>query len=306
MRKTALIEVRTVNAKEPIANLAAGASERLRSSDALGWSGFGAELVGIGAGAHRVPAMNAHRVGVHVGPPVAAHCQCDGRRMSRLQSQGDADVIPAGYDGVWSDDADCTILRIAFSAEFAQPTLAALERRGTSAQIRPRFQWRDPRFQHLAWALRAELEAPQASDTLYAESLCVAMIVRLAEGADNSDTKASPPALPRHLALRVIDYIDAHLDASLTLAELAQVAGLSVPHFKALFRASFAMPVHRYVVEKRVERAQTLLLQGRLPASRIALDCGFAHASHMAAWMKRTLGVTPREIARAAAQRVDE
>lgn len=298
-----------MNANDPTMSLAAGASERLRSSDTLGWSGFDAELVGIGAGAHRVPAMDAHRVGVHVGAPVAAHCRCDGRRMSRLQSHGDADVIPAGYDGVWSDDADCTILRIAFSNAFAQRTLAELDRRGASARIRPRFQWRDPRFQHLAWALRAELEAPLASDALYAESLCVAMIVRLANGDDSdnsSDTKASPPQLARHVALRVIDYIEAHLDTRLTLAELAQVAGYSVPHFKALFRATFTVPVHRYVVEKRVERAKLLLLQGRLPANRVALECGFAHASHMASWMKRTLGVTPREIVRSAATRASE
>jgi AraC family transcriptional regulator len=102
--------------------------------------------------------------------------------------------------------------------------------------------------------------------------------------------------LARRVAMRVIDYIDAHLDTSLTLAELADVADLSVPHFKVLFRATFDRPVHRYVIEKRIERAKTLLMQGTLPISRIALDCGFAHASHMAHWMKRTLGVTPKEI----------
>jgi AraC family transcriptional regulator len=49
-------------------------------------------------------------------------------------------------------------------------------------------------------------------------------------------------------------------------------------------------------VERRVERAKRLLSRGDLTASQIALDCGFAHASHMAHWMKRTLGVTPRDI----------
>ncbi|WP_144154719.1 helix-turn-helix domain-containing protein, partial [Paraburkholderia sp. BCC1885] len=104
------------------------------------------------------------------------------------------------------------------------------------------------------------------------------------------------PALNRSAAMRVVDYIDAHLDRSLTLAELAEVAGLSVPHFKLLFRRTFGTPVHRFVVEKRVERAKRLLLQGKLPVSQVALDCGFAHASHMAHWMKRMLGVTPREV----------
>jgi AraC family transcriptional regulator len=59
------------------------------------------------------------------------------------------------------------------------------------------------------------------------------------------------------------------------------------------------MPVHQYVVQRRVERARTLLLQGRLSASQVALETGFAHQSHMAHWMNRLLGVTPRELARA-------
>jgi len=43
-----------------------------------------------------------------------------------------------------------------------------------------------------------------------------------------------------------------------------------------------------------------LLLQGRLTASQIALDAGFAHQSHMAHWMGRLLGMTPRELAKSA------
>ncbi|SPB17690.1 AraC family transcriptional regulator [Caballeronia novacaledonica] len=272
------------------------ARTRLRSSEHLDWSGFGAELVLVAAGAHRVAAMDEHRVGVHVGAPVTAHCRCDGQRMSRVQTQGDADVIPAGLDGEWADDADCTILRIGFTDEFARRTLSQIGTRGASARIMPRFQWRDARFQHLAWALRAELEAERASDALYAESLCVAMIVRLAHADDAFATRSSTPMLTRRLAMRITDYIDAHLDARLTLAELAEVAGLSVPHFKVLFRATFGAPVHRYVVAQRIERAKRLLAQGHMTVSGIALECGFAHASHMAYWMKRTLGVTPREI----------
>jgi AraC family transcriptional regulator len=293
MRKTASLEVRTVSAIAPFSSPRVGIRERLCSSDHLGWSGFGAELIGISAGVHRVPAADEHRIGMHVGSPVTAHCRCDGQRLSRVQVQGDVDVIPAGLDGQWSDDADCTILRVTFTEEFAQRTLSQLGGRGAHSQIRPRFQWRDPRFQHLAWALRSELEAVHASDALYAESLCVAMIVRLANGDEALDTRSAKKVLTRNSAMRVVEYIEAHLDAPLTLAELAHVAGISVPHFKVLFRETFNVPVHRYVVEKRVERAKLLLLQGKLAVSQIALDCGFAHASHMAHWMKRILGVTP-------------
>ncbi|MCC8404488.1 AraC family transcriptional regulator [Paraburkholderia sp. MMS20-SJTN17] len=285
-----------MNAVTPIPALAPHSGSRtvVRTSRALGWQGFGAELVNVSAGLHRLPAFRHHRVGVHVGAPVTAHCVCDAQRLTRIQAHGDADVIPAGLEGQWSDDAACTIFSIWFAEDFAQRTLEQLALKPADAQLRPRLQIRDARFQHLAWALRAELEAHDASDPLYAESLCTAMLVRLI-GAEPAPGNRRRTLAPR-TAARVIEFIDAHLDQRLTLDDLAAQAQLSVPHFKALFRDTLGVPVHRYVVQRRVERARTLLLQGSFSTSQIALDTGFAHQSHMAYWMSRLLGVTPREL----------
>jgi AraC family transcriptional regulator len=269
----------------------------LQTSARLGWQGFGADLIGIGAGVHRIPALKHHRVGIHVGAPVKAHCLCNERRHIRLQSHGDADVIPAGLDGQWSDESDCTIFSVWIDDALAQKTFERMELRANAAQIRPRFQMRDPRFQHLAWALRAELEADDASDPLYAESVCMAMIVRLIGAEPMLERKRTSTLAPR-LAARVIEFIEGNLAQRLTLADLAALADLSVPHFKVLFRETLGMPVHQYVVQRRVERAHDLLLEGRLSTSQVALETGFAHQSHMAHWMNRLLGVTPRAVVR--------
>jgi AraC family transcriptional regulator len=45
-----------------------------------------------------------------------------------------------------------------------------------------------------------------------------------------------------------------------------------------------------------VERARLRLLEGRDSVTAIALDCGFAHSSHMARWMRRLLGLSPSQI----------
>jgi AraC family transcriptional regulator len=286
-----------MNAAIPVPVPHSGSRTSLRSSAGLGWNGFGAELVSVAAGVHRIPALQHHRVGIHVGTPVKARCLCNERRHVRLQSPGDTDVIPAGLDGQWADESSCTIFSVWFADAFARRTLEQMELRGNRAEIRPQFQKRDPRFQHLAWALRAELEADDASDPLYAESLATAMIVRLLEEAPPLEGKRSK-RLAARMAARVVEFIEGNLDQRLTLAELAALADLSVPHFKVLFRETLGMPVHQYVVQRRVERARTLLLQGRLSASQVALETGFAHQSHMAHWMNRLLGVTPRELAR--------
>ena len=103
-------------------------------------------------------------------------------------------------------------------------------------------------------------------------------------------------ALPAWRLRHVIDYIDAHLDQDLTLAELAAVAGFSPSHFKALFRQATGTPVHRFVLERRVERARLHLLEGRLSVTEVALETGFAHPSHMARWMRRLLGLSPSQV----------
>jgi AraC family transcriptional regulator len=283
-----------MNAVTPLPQPHSGSRIALRSSKMLGWTGFGADLVKVSAGLHRMPAFQHHRVGVHVGAPVRARCLCNERRHVRLQAHGDADVIPAGLGGQWSDETACTIFSVWIGEDFWRRTVEQLALKSADAQLRPQFQMRDPRFQHLAWALRAELEANDASDPLYAESLGTAMVVRLIGGAPRLDDKRRTLA-PR-TAARVIEFIEAHLDQRLTLSDLAALADLSVPHFKVLFRETLGMPVHRYVVQRRVERAKMLLLEGKLSASRIALDTGFAHQSHMAHWMGRLLGVRPREL----------
>ncbi|WP_454873845.1 helix-turn-helix domain-containing protein [Paraburkholderia xenovorans] len=286
---------------QPQSQSHSGSRVVLRSSRLLGWQDFGAELVNVSAGLHRMPAFRYHRVGVHVGAPVRARCMCNERRHSRIQAHGDADVIPAGLEGQWSDEAACTIFSVWIGEAFARRTVEQLSLKSADAQLRPQFQLRDPRFQYLAWALRAELEADEASDPLYAESLCTAMVVRLIGAAPAPGGNRQRRTLAPRTAARVIEFIEAHLDQRLTLSELAALAGLSVPHFKVLFRETLGMPVHRYVVQRRVERARTLLLQGKLNASQIALDTGFAHQSHMAHWMGRLLGVTPRELLRSVA-----
>lgn len=97
---------------------------------------------------------------------------------------------------------------------------------------------------------------------------------------------------------RLLAHIEANLDGDLSLAALADVAGMSPSHLKALSRATLGEPVHRYVVRQRVARARALLEAGGLSLAQVALEAGFSHQSHMARWMRRILGTTPAALAR--------
>jgi len=150
---------------------------------------------------------------------------------------------------------------------------------------------RDARIAGLAWALEAEQRAELPAGPLFVDSVATALAVHLL--GLYGQVEGSPD--DRRLR-RVLDYVEAHLDRRLTLGALAEIAGISAAHLRVWFKARTGQPVHRYVVRRRVERARVLLQQGALAASEIALRAGFAHQTHMARWLRRELGVTPREL----------
>lgn len=244
-----------------------------------------------------------HGLGIHCSPPVNADCSCDGQRMRRVQKPGDIDIVPAGVNGSWEDDADCQILRVGILPSYLDRVAQELGRNVDRFQLSTRFQLRDTRIEAIGLAIRADLEAEIPSDPLYIDLLANALAVRLIEIASGGYSKEAVRGQPKLSArqLRVLtEYIESNLDQSLHLADLAKVAGVSITRLKILFRNSTSVPVHQYVIRRRVEYARILLTTTARPASEVALSAGFSHQSHMASTMRRILGVTPGEIARQA------
>jgi len=94
----------------------------------------------------------------------------------------------------------------------------------------------------------------------------------------------------------VLSYIEDNVGEDISLSEIAAVSGLSVSHFKRLFRESVGLPVHQYLIRRRLERAKELLAEGKLSISQIAIETGFAHQSHLARHMRRVFGISPRTL----------
>ncbi|WP_437786636.1 helix-turn-helix domain-containing protein [Sorangium sp. So ce1097] len=249
------------------------------------------EVLTTPAGVVSLEATDDHRIKVHAGPPVRG--SCGAHRF--LYTRGDVDVLPAGYSDVWEEDDAGTSLILRLPASLLRRAATDTGRDPDAAGLDPRHQVKDPQIEHIAWALDAERMAGYPSGLLYTESLGLALAVHLLGRA------AAPARLPRGLSKqqlrRVTAYIEEHLDRNLSLDRLAGVAGISASHLKTLFKRSTGVPVHEYVVQRRVERARALLVRGDMPASQVAIEAGFAHQSHMARCMRRVLGVTPSALA---------
>jgi AraC family transcriptional regulator len=93
---------------------------------------------------------------------------------------------------------------------------------------------------------------------------------------------------------RALAFIDAHLGAGLTLPRIARALEVSPHHFAHLFKRTTGVAPHRYVMQRRVEKAKELLLATDLPIAAIAYDVGCASQSHFCALFHRATGVTPQ------------
>jgi AraC family transcriptional regulator len=153
----------------------------------------------------------------------------------------------------------------------------------------------DPGLTSLVSSMVREYESGSLSGRLYAESLSLAFAARLNGMArENGGRYLAEEGLGRHRAKLVRDFIDASLAEDLSVADLAHLVGISPSRFATLFRSSFSMPVHRYVVNRRIERAICLLSMDSYRNADIAAACGFASESHFSDVFKRITGTTPR------------
>ena len=78
--------------------------------------------------------------------------------------------------------------------------------------------------------------------------------------------------------------------------ELAALTNRSLTSFKKEFKGIFGMPPHRWIVEKRLERARMLLISTNKTVSEVGTECGFANISHFIKLFKRRFGTTPKTL----------
>ncbi|HVJ53333.1 MAG TPA: AraC family transcriptional regulator [Aliidongia sp.] len=258
--------------------------------------GFDLMLFSGSAGVFERPATPEHLLALHASGPVLASCRCDGRHDRRVQRRGDIDIVPAGLPGTWEEDGPSTVFAIALPPSLLATAAESLGIHADRIEIAPQLHLRDPMIEHIGWALQADYEAGHPGGGLLAESLGLALSAHLVRRYAAGPVYRQGLSKPQRR--RVLDFIDTHLDQDLPLVGLASIAGVSASHFKALFRQSLGMPVHQYVIQRRVERAKTLLLDSDMAMSEVALAAGFAHQSHMASCMRRLLGAAPSEVRR--------
>jgi AraC family transcriptional regulator len=205
-------------------------------------------------------------------------------------------VMPAGHESNWVVNGAIRLAHLYVSEEqFALGCVRLLDREPRELQLHEATFLDDP-LQAARFHGLIALDWQEPGERLLASSLGQAIIdhallgqVGLRQGVRLTGGLA--PHQRRHL----VDYIEAHLDQPLTLDELALRCHLSSYHFARMFRTSFALPPHRYVLARRLARGCQWLRDSDLPLGQVALLCGFASASHFSNRFRAALGATPSD-----------
>jgi AraC family transcriptional regulator len=146
---------------------------------------------------------------------------------------------------------------------------------------------RDPLAELLS---RTLVESGGVDNGLYAESVGQTLVMHVAR---MERPQSTVNVLPKWRLKRVREHIDAHLDETLSLADLAAVAGLSRMHFAAQFRAATGYRPHDYLLYERIEKSKTILSSTDMPLAEVALTVGFQAQAHFTTVFKRITGETP-------------
>jgi AraC family transcriptional regulator len=94
---------------------------------------------------------------------------------------------------------------------------------------------------------------------------------------------------------RIIDeYVDANLEWKITCADLAREVELPLRAIFDAVKIRTGYSLYRFVLEKRIKRAQEMLAQSNVTIGEIAVACGFCSQQHLTSTFSRKLGVTPQ------------
>lgn len=93
---------------------------------------------------------------------------------------------------------------------------------------------------------------------------------------------------------RMVAWMARHLDAEVTLADLAAIAGVSSWHCVRLFREVHGVPPITYLRLLRLHRARTLLQSSDMGVRQIARAVGYAKVQHFTRMFTHAVGMSPR------------
>jgi AraC family transcriptional regulator len=272
--------------------------EPLAASDRRQWAGLAALRYRYQPpnGAFQPP-LTHHSLLLFMHTPREFEARSEGISRVVPPPAGSILMVPAGRPARWRWGSHSDSLHV-----FLEPGLVARVAEGAfgldpaRVSLPPLDGLHLPPLRDALLAVNDELTADAGGGRLAAESLATLLAVHLLRNATAPRplTRRTYGALPQRQLRAVVEYVEEHLDAGLTLEQMSAAAHLSPYHFARRFKAATGLPPHQYVLARRVERARQLLQGGGdFSLAEVAASAGFSDQSQLTRHFKRLAGVTP-------------
>lgn len=136
-------------------------------------------------------------------------------------------------------------------------------------------------MEELLRAIAAQLDRHTALQKLYASRESVAFPIPASPIAklqpDDHQTSSDP------LLDRVFNFIDANYHLPITLTDVARAVGYSPAYLTSLIGRQTGQTVNRWIIDRRMTAARSLLLETDEVIEQIATQVGYHHAVHFSA-----------------------
>lgn len=275
----------------------------LAASDGLGWNGVALRAYHYTGLDVDVPPLTDFVVVSYRHGSTPMQRRFEGKWTKTRCTPGDASLLTRSQRSHWCWTDDLDVSHVYLSERLVSGVAnEMLERSVAEVRLRDVLKTVDPVVTSCVDAITREAEQRAPGSGLYVEALGTQLAVHLLRhyAAVTFREPAATAALSPVQCRRIAEYVDERLQESLSLQTLASVAQLGVWNFARRFRQSFGRAPHAYVVERRVERARTLLEDGRLSVKEVAFACGFADQAHLTRVFQARLHTTPAAFRRSA------
>jgi AraC family transcriptional regulator len=245
------------------------------------------------------PALDHHYIVQHLGGGKRVKRHFDGESICEVVDSGSLTIVPAGSYFKWVTQGPIEFAHLYLSPALLAHAASRLDR-GSAVTLIDRVGCRDPLLEALYHAMLVENRSPLHAEPLYLDSLLETFLLRLLRDHSTMARVEIPgrEMLPKHRLRRVQEFIEARLECSITLADLAEIAGGSVYHFSRAFKNTVGDSPYQYVLRCRTERAKVFLNTTDLPLAEIATACGFRNTLHLSKTFARIIGIAPTRFRR--------
>ena len=114
------------------------------------------------------------------------------------------------------------------------------------------------------------------------------------EVAPQKTSAAAVIGIRNEKLIRIVEYLERHLDEDFNLDEVASVFGISRRQMERLFSRYLSTTPKQHLMSIRLHRARSLMAETNLTVSEISAACGFGSPSHFSRRFRDVFGISPR------------